>query len=58
MALARTRQAVSVHKAMIFQSQGNPARCPHPFHACTHTCMRILLAVADPSSSAAGHCKC
>lgn len=39
MALARTRQAVSVHKAMIFQSQGNPARCPPPFlrtHACLH----------------------
>ncbi len=26
MALARTRQAVAVHKAMQFQTQGNPAR--------------------------------
>ena len=27
MALARTRQAVAVHKAMQFNAQGSPARC-------------------------------
>ncbi len=30
MALARTRQAVSVHQAMQLQRQGNPARYPEP----------------------------
>ena len=30
MALARTRQAVAVHKAMQFNAQGSPARCAWP----------------------------
>jgi hypothetical protein len=30
MALARTRQAVAVHKAMQFNAQGSPARCAAP----------------------------
>lgn len=34
MALARTRQAVAVHKAMQFNEQGNPARCFQPCSLC------------------------
>lgn len=46
MALARTRQAVAVHKAMQFNAQGSPARCAGPLVPCHQAAVSLQLGIA------------